>query len=139
MLIFIPLCLIEGIFILLVLLINPEILGTMKGMFGTRSSLILLILKLSNASILAITGFLYGLQLVLETDKKIKLKGKFFLIGMISFLIGGISSLFISSLFIFTILELSFLRPLLISSSIEIYFSFLLPDRIARWLIREET
>lgn len=131
--IFVPLCVIEGIFILGLLVINPQILGSMLGMFDTKSSVILLGLKISNALIFGTTGVLYSLKLISNVDKMIKLKGKLFMIGIISFLVGSISLMFF-----FNLLVMFFFRLILLSSSIEIYLSFLLPDRVANWLIKEE-
>lgn len=131
--IFLPLCVIEGIFILAVLIINPQIFGSMLGLFDTKSSVILLGLKISNALIFGTTGVLYSLKLISNVDKMIKLKGKLFIIGIISFLVGSISLMFF-----FDLLVMFFFRLVLLSSSIAIYLSFLLPERVAKRLIKEE-
>lgn len=128
-----PLCLSEFILLLVALSRLLEIHRSGLGPIYPELSPIIVILKAVNIIIFTITSFMYGWKLQSEGDKKLRLKGKFFLIGITSFSIGALLSLIYQSLF-----ELNILRFLLISSSIEIYLSFLMPERMVRWFIKED-
>jgi len=67
-------------------------------------------------------------------DPSIQWKGRFMLIAMISFAVGA----FLDAVLTFTPLELVLVRLLLISSSIEYYLGFFLPNSIANRLIKKE-
>ena len=128
-----PLCLAEFILLLVAFSRLLEIHRSGLGPIYPELSPIIVILKTVNIIIFTITSFMYGWKLQSEGDKKLRLKGKFFLIGITSFSIGALLSLIYQSLF-----ELNILRFLLISSSIEIYLSFLMPERMVRWFIKED-
>jgi len=121
------------VFLFIGLLINPEILVIPLSRFDTRSTIILMCLKLSALFLFIIFSVLLGLNLIKDRDKIIQWKGKFLFLATILYSLGGIGSMFL-----FLLLELVIMRLLLILSSILFYFSFFIPVRLRGWLIKNE-
>ncbi len=66
-------------------------------------------------------------------DLKIQWKGKFLLIGMVTSVIGALIDM-VSPIVPLTIV---IVRLVLIAGAILQYFGWLLPERVARWLIKD--
>jgi len=81
-----------------------------------------------------LTGVLFALKSFKSGDATIRWKGRFLLIAFISFSAAAI----LDSGFALGIIGVIIIRLLLISSAIEYYLGFLLPDRIAKRLIRND-
>lgn len=81
-----------------------------------------------------VTGTIFARKSMSSEDPSIQWKGRFMLIAMISFAVGA----FLDAVLTFTPLELVLVRLLLISSSIEYYLGFFLPNSIANRLIKKE-
>jgi len=128
-----PVCFIYYLFLFIGLMLNPEILVIPLNRFDTRSTILLMSLKLSVLIIFIITSILLGINLLKDGDKTIQWKGKFLFLAIILYSLGGIGSMFL-----FSLLELIVIRFFLILSSIFFYFSFFIPDRLRMWLINNE-
>ena len=131
LLIITPVCIIYYVFIFIGLIINPEILVIPLSRFDTRSTILLMCLKLSALFLFIIFGVLLGLNLIKDGDKTIQWKGKFLFLAITLYSLSGIGSMFL-----FSLLELVVMRLFLILSSILFYFSFFIPDRLKDWLIK---
>jgi len=129
-------CLIYEIFLIAALIINPEIIGTLgeEGMFDSSHTIIPNIFRVFGIFIVLITGTIFARKSMTSEDPSTQWKGRFLLIAMISFAIGA----FLDAVLTFTPLELVLVRLLLISSSIEYYLGFFLPDSIASRLIKKD-
>ena len=126
-------CIPYEIFLIIILIINPEIIGTLEGMFDSKHTIIPNIFRVFAIFVVLITGILFARESMKSEDPSIQWKGRFFLIGMISFAVGA----FLDAVLTFTPLELVLVRLLLISSSIEYYLGFFLPDSITNRLIKK--
>ncbi len=127
-------CIPFEIFLIIMLIINPEFIGTLEGMFDSKHTIIPNIFRVFAIFVVLITGILFARESMKSEDKSVQWKGRFFLIGMISFAVGA----FLDAVLTFTPLELVLVRLLLISSSIEYYLGFFLPDAIANRLIKKD-
>ena len=128
-------CVIYEIYLLAALLINPEIIGTWseEGRFDASHEMIPSIFKVFGIFVVLITGTIFARKSMNSEDPSTQWKGRFLLIAMISFAIGA----FLDAALTFTPLELVLVRILLITSSIEYYLGFFLPDPIANRLIKK--
>ncbi|TXT55022.1 MAG: conserved membrane protein of unknown function [Promethearchaeota archaeon] len=113
---------------------DPSQIATIEGRFNSDHKLFALsFLAFAILSVL-ITGILFARESLKSEDPKIRLKGKFILVGIISFCFGAIFDAGIPM----NSITLVLIRLLLISSAIEYYFGFLIPDRIADILTRSK-
>jgi len=126
-----PVCIIYYVFLFIGLIVDPEILVIPLSRFDTRSTILLMGLKISALFLFIIFSVLLGLNLIKDGDKTIQWKGKFLLSAITLYSLGGISSMFL-----FSLMELVVIRLILILSSILFYFSFFIPDRLRGWLIK---
>lgn len=127
-------CLTYEIFLIAALIIDPNTIGTLEGMFDADHTIIPSIFKVFGIFTIFITGIIFARKSIMAEDPSIQWKGRFILIAMISFAIGA----FLDALLTFTPLELVLVRLLLISSSIEYYLGFFLPDSVANRLIKKD-
>ena len=79
------------------------------------------------------TGIIFALKSFKTEDQEIRLKGKFLILAFLSFLIGAL--LDITSQ---TILQLIIARMILMTSSIEFYCGFILPEWIKKICLKKE-
>ena len=80
-----------------------------------------------------ITGVIFAVKSMAYDDKRIQWRGRFLLIAFISFVISAV----IDAIFPITALTLVLARVLLISSAIEYYLGFHMPEGITKLLIKE--
>jgi hypothetical protein len=128
---FLAICIPYEIIIVVLLIINPSLVGTMKGTFYSQPALFAMIFQIFALLVTIITGFTFSIRSMKSKEPEIKWKGRFLLFGFISFTIGA----FIDALITLDPITLVVVRLLLIASSILYFFGFLLPDRIAKLLI----
>ncbi|MEJ2251537.1 MAG: hypothetical protein P8Y70_14525 [Candidatus Lokiarchaeota archaeon] len=128
-LIFIIIGVIYEIVFITLLAINPTLIGyypvsalQMVYTFGFEIFLLIFI------AVFLVTGTLFARESLRSDKSEIRLKGKFLLIAFISFTIGSILDSLNLGNPIFVIIS----RLILISSGIEFYIGFILPDRIKR-------
>lgn len=131
--IFLLICVPYEIYLIAALIINPQSIGNLEGMFDSSHTIIPNIFRIFGILIVLITGLMLSSTLRKSEDAMVKWKGRFLLMGIISFTVGA----FLDAVLIFTPLELVIVRFLLISSSIEFYLGFFLPQPIANKLIKE--
>lgn len=120
------------IFLLYFLFTDPSQIATIEGRFNSDHNLFALIFLAFSILSVLFSGILFARESMKAPDPKIRLKGKFILIGIISFCVGAIFDAGIPM----NSLTLVLVRLLLISSAIEYYFGFLIPDRVAEMFTR---
>ncbi|MHA1756342.1 MAG: hypothetical protein ACTSVV_06200 [Promethearchaeota archaeon] len=127
--------LIEGIifeiYFLSTLFTDPSLLGEMQSPVNMKYKGVVIVYLLVHLIIMLITGVIFGLESLKSENKEIKLKGKLIIIAFISFTIGAaIDALFPYGFVI--------ARIILITSSIEFYGGFILPDWMRKIFIKQE-
>ncbi len=127
-------CIVHEIFLITSLILNPGIIGTLEGKFDANHTIIANIFRVFAIITVLITGVIFGKRLMRSDEPTTKWKGRFFQIAMISFTIGAM----LDAILTFTPLELVLVRLLLISSAIEYYLGFFLPENVANLLIKHE-
>jgi hypothetical protein len=130
--IFAVICTIYDFLILYYLLTDPFLLGRRTGMTLNETYLLINSFLLFSVLLIVITTILFTQQSLKSDDPKIRWKGKFILIGTILFLIAGTIGIIIPDSFFQIILT----RTIYIISSIASYIGWLLPKRVAKWLIK---
>lgn len=128
--IYLVICVIYEIFLIIFLLINPEIIAIMEGKFNTKHQIYTLSFDIFTIISALITGVIFAKISMKSENPVVKLKGKFLLIGFISLMTGAILDAGIP----INAITLVLVRILLISSAIEYYMGFLLPSPIANWI-----
>ena len=122
------------IFFLYFLFTNPSVIvvrfGTVEGEYLS----FVIIYMLSVLGIFLVTGIIFVLQTLKVDDPKVKLKAKFLFAAIISFTIGSA----IDGLTAFNIIAMTIYRAILISSAIEFYFGFFLPQWIEKLFIKQK-
>lgn len=119
------------IFLLISLFIDTELVGTIEGTFDSTHSKIQLIFVVSAIVIFLCTGVFFSIKSIKIDDPEIKWKGLFLLIAWCSFTIGAL----LDAALPLTAITLIIVRLILISSSIEFYLGFFLPEKLAKRLI----
>ncbi len=122
------------IFFLYFLFTDLSLIGYRSGVFSTEhTSFVLIYLLFLNFSVV-ILGFLFARDSLKSDDPEIRLKGKLLLLAFISFLIGVLFDAGIDLGPVFLVL----IRILLISSAVEFYLGFLLPDWFKRLILKSK-
>ncbi|MFX1338843.1 MAG: hypothetical protein ACFFDK_09560 [Promethearchaeota archaeon] len=127
-------CLTYETFLIAALIVDPKIIGSLEGMFDSNHTLIPNLFRVFGIFTVLITGVIFAKKSLISDEPSIQWKGRFMLIAMISFTVGA----FLDAVLTFTPLQLVLVRLLLISSSIEYYLGFFLPDFVANRLIKKE-
>lgn len=122
----------EG-YLIFLLIFNPNAIGTIIGVFYYRPNIYILAFQIFAILISFITGIMFSRRSLQSEDPKIRLKGKFLLIAFISFTLGAI----IDSSFAANSITLVIARIILVLSAFEYYFGFLLPEKLADWLLNK--
>ncbi|MHA1657925.1 MAG: hypothetical protein ACTSUT_02220 [Promethearchaeota archaeon] len=123
------------IYFFYLLLTNPSEIAEKISPVDTSAkiSLLLIFLMLFIITVL-ITGIKFALETIKFDDPETKLKGKLLLLAFPSFIFGGI----LDSMFPSTAITLVVFRLILISSSIEFYGGFILPEWIKKILLKNK-
>jgi hypothetical protein len=122
------------IFFLYFIFTKPSILGELISPVDMEYNLFLRIYLLSVLILALITGVLFARKSLRSEKPEIKLKGKFLLAAFISFVIGGILDTIITANFVALLIT----RIILISSSIEFYYGFILPEWMKKRFLRQK-
>ncbi len=128
-LIFIP----YEIVLISLLIINPSLVAVIEGKFNSDHELFVISFLIFAILTFTITGIIFARESMRSQDPKIKWKGRFFLIGVLSFTVGAVFDAGIPV----NAVTLIIIRLILISSTIEYYFGLFLPERMAKVLIAE--
>ena len=122
------------IYFLYFLFTNPSVLGEVLGPVDATYGRIMTIYQLSMVILILITGTLFGRKSLRSDNLEIKLKGKLLIIAFWSFVIGAILEI-VSHL---SIIILIVGRLILISSAIEFYSGFMLPNWMRKLFLTQE-
>ena len=121
-------CTIFEIYLIISLLIDPNSIGIITGTFYSQPSLIPMVFLLFAIITTIVTGILFSRNSIRSDKLEVHRKGIILLIAFISFTVGA----FMDAVITLTPVTLIIVRLILISSAIEYYFGFLLPERLAK-------
>ena len=121
-------CTIFEIYLIISLLIDPNSIGIIIGTFYSQPSLIPMVFLLFAIITTIVTGILFSRNSIRSDKLEVHIKGIILLIAFISFTVGA----FMDAVITLTPVTLIIVRLILISSAIEYYFGFLLPERLAK-------
>ena len=126
----------QSAYIILVFAV-PGFVGTRESIFSTDFSAFSLIFIIFGLSSVYASGLIFAKRSIQLNDPKVAWKGRFLLIAFTLYAIGAISdaALSIEDL-IFNSLITIITRTLLVISGILFYFSFFLPDSLAKKLVK---
>lgn len=122
------------VFLLYAILMQPTLILIPFGERYYREAPILIYYYLALMLIFIIAGFFFARGSIKSENKEIRLKGKFILIGIISFIIGAILDIAFEA----TALTETLARLVQISSFTELYIGFALPNIIKKTLIKND-
>lgn len=122
-------------FFLFFLFNNPSLLGKYSGTeyFDLEYGLYMIVNQLIFVCALLFNGILFSKNLICSDNPELKLKGKLLLLAFFSFTIGGI----IDIMSPFSLVHLLIARLLLLSSAIEFYMGFFLPEWIKERVFKD--
>ncbi len=134
--IFIIVYVIIGIFFevyLIYFIINdPNVIGELSGILDVRYKSVALIYAVFIVLNVLITGILIARDSLKSEEQEIKLKGRFLLVAFISWTIGAIMDAALDP----NIVTLTIARLILISSALEFYCGFLLPEKVRKIFLK---
>ena len=111
--------------------VNMSLLGALIGVFDVDYATFMLVYLALVLFIVLITGTKFALESLKADNPEIKLKGKFLLLAFYSFVIGSFISVLSNILVVLIIAKI-----IVILSSIEFYFGFILPKPIKKLLLK---
>jgi hypothetical protein len=126
-------CLCFEIVFFILLFTDTSLIGTYTGTFKVDWSPFIQLTTLFFIITALITGILFARASMRSSNPEIKLKGKIILIAFLSFVAGA----FLDSIIPITPLAVVFTRLVLISSAIEFYFGFFLPEPIKKLFLNQ--
>ncbi len=112
---------------------NFSLIATMSSAVAVDYSIYIILYLVCFMLIFLMTGIKFGLETAKSDKSDIKLKGKFILAAFVSFTIGAFVDI-VSPIHIVWIL---ISRGMLISSSIEYYFGFILPEKFKQYVSKD--
>ena len=115
------------ILLLILLFIDPNLVGHIEGDINSIPTLIPEIFLISAIFTALITGLIFSIKSIKVDNPEVQLKGKILLIGFISFSLAAVMDAVIPDLTIILVIT----RLILISSAIEYYIGFFLPKALA--------
>jgi hypothetical protein len=121
------------IFFMIFLFTNPSLLAIRVTRFDSETQTFVSAYVLLSLLTSLITQYIFLGRSLVSEDERIRWKGKLIFLGFIIFLIGGI----LDSVVALTPITLFLTRILLAISSIISYFGWIMPDRVAQWLVKE--
>ena len=140
--IFLIICISYEILLLILIFISPNMVATISGTYFIKPQLFVIVFKLFAVITLLITGIIFSKKSLKSKDPEIQWKARFLSLAFISFFISIFEVLYVGVFFesvsILTIIVIIVFRIFLISSVFEYYLGFFLPDKIAKWLIKEK-
>jgi len=116
------------IYLIYFLIVDPSVLGELQGVVDIEFRGLLRIYLISTILIVLILGVLIAYNSIKAENPEIKLRGKFLMAAFISWTFGAIADATLP----LTIITLPIIRIILISSAIEFYIGFILPDFIKK-------
>lgn len=126
-------CIVYTIFFMYFLFTNPSLLAIRVTRFDSETQTFVSLFVLLSLLTSLITQYIFFKRSTVSNDNKVIWKGRLIFLGFILFLIGGI----LDSVVQLNPLTLLLTRMLLVASSIISYFGWIMPDRVANWLVKE--
>ncbi|TXT60869.1 MAG: conserved membrane protein of unknown function [Promethearchaeota archaeon] len=124
-------CALYEIVFIIILVTNISMIGTKEGKFNSDATLFSTIFVLIVLVVILITMIIFIRESLQSKNMKIKWKGRFLLIATILLVVGS----FMDASVTITPITLMVARIILILRLIFSYLGWLLPDRVANWLI----
>lgn len=116
------------------LAMGPEFIATFNPPIDVEYRGLFMFFAASVIGIVTATGIIFSYKSIVVIDPETKLKGYFLLVAFISYAIGAfLDAVIEGGGYLFLIAT----RLILISSAIEWYFGFILPERVKRLFIKE--
>ncbi len=138
LIIFSILCSVAEIVIIWAVVVEPTFIGVLVSPVNAHFSLLFTLYLVAVLVAFVITGIIFARVSLLSENAEIKLKGKFLLAAMLSFLVGGlldgISYFFFGSI---TSVVIVVARLVLVSSALEFYIGFILPPFVKNLFLSE--
>ncbi len=110
---------------------DPSVLGALQSPVNMKYGTVILVYLLSNLVIMLVTGILFGRESLKSENPEIKLKGKLLIVAFISFTIGAAIDALFPIGFVVS-------RIILISSAIEFYGGFILPEWMKKLFLNQK-
>jgi len=126
-------CIVYTIFFMYFLFTNPSLLAIRVTRFDSETQTFVSVYVLLSLLTSLITQYIFFKKSSASEDNRVIWKGRLIFFGFILFLIGGI----LDSVVQLTPITLLLTRMLLVASSIISYFGWIMPDRVANWLVKE--
>jgi len=127
-------CVVYEILFLILLFVDFNLIAVYEGGFIYRRTMFSILFLIVGILTVLISGILFGVKSLKSEDIRIKWKGRFFMIAIFSYVIGGALDVFSAGNLILQIVN----RLILISSAIEYYFGFFFPEWLANILIKNQ-
>lgn len=131
----------ETIMIVLII-IAPYYVATIEGYSMIKPGIYSIIFKFFVLIVVFISLAIFYSKSIKSEKLEIRWKARFLILAMISYVVSLFEilyvGLFIETISIFTLMMIIIFRFFLISSAIEFYLGFFLPNKIANWIIRKE-
>lgn len=121
------------IFLIFFLFNDLSYVGYKSDIFASEHTSFVMIFLIAVVFVVLITGLLFARESLRSDNPEIRLKGKFLAVAFISWTVGSI----IDSGFDLGAGVLIIIRILLISSAIEFYLGFIMPERIKNLLLKQ--
>ena len=121
------------IFVVYAIIVEPTLILIPYGERYYREAPILIGYYIFFLLLFLITGFLFARETLKSSNKEIRLKGKFLIIALISYVIGAV----LDFAFEATALTVALARLIQISAFTEFYLGFTLPEFVKKLLIKE--
>ena len=113
---------------------NPNLIGELQGDIEVQYSRVVIIYYLTLLTTILITGVFFGLRSMKSDNPEIKLRGILIIVAFISYVIG----IAVDAIIEHTILTLIFIRLVELSSAIEFYTAFIMPNIIKKHLLNNK-
>ncbi len=124
----------ETIFFTFIFTRNLEAIGTVTGVLTIDWTIFSIIYLLIFALIVLFTGIFFAKETLKSKVPEIRLKGKLLLIAFISFIMGA----FFEVIFPLSYISIIITRIVLLSSSVEFYMGFILPNWSKKIFLRKK-
>jgi len=127
-------CIPYEILLIIFLFINPSMVGTKQGKFNSDSALLPTVFIIFGLLVTLITMLMFIRECIRSKNLKIKWQGRFLLIAVILLIIGS----FMDATITVSPLILIITKIILMIRLIFSYLGWLLPKRVANWLVKED-
>ena len=130
---YVIICTIYELLLFYLIFTAPELVAVFYGTFFYRPQLFTFIFYVFGVTSILITGILFTIETFKSIDQKLRWKGRFLLLAFISLTI----SITLNGILTISPVIYFFIKILQISSAFEYYLGFFLPEKIAKFLIKE--